>query len=195
MEWLAAAATDPRACKRQWHGTTGTTVLACGRFWDVLSVPQQLGLMALDALLCIPQAPGPALADFVACRVGFFLPPDPIGRWVGSEIRYLGTGAWLTVPPPDGAAGHLRWLVPPDGAGTLFLPAAVELAFQQALGRQAAQANRREKCPACGAPPLGPESTAAADPADARARAAEHGRSRPFSQQAPAQPGAPKTTR
>ncbi|XDO63875.1 hypothetical protein HEP84_55695 [Streptomyces sp. RLB1-33] len=118
MEWLAAAATDPRACKRQWHGTTGTAVLACGRFWDVLSVPQQLGLMALDALLCIPQAPGPALADFVACRVGFFLPPDPIGRWVGSEIRYLGTGAWLTVPPPDRAAGHLRWLVPPDGAGT-----------------------------------------------------------------------------
>jgi hypothetical protein len=152
MEWLAAATTDPRACKRQWQGESGVAVLACGRFWDVLSVPEELGVLALDALLCIPQAPGPVLADAASRRVGFFLPPDPEGRWVGADIRYLGKEAWITVPAPHRAAGRLRWLVPPDGTGTLFVPAAVELALQQALGILITQSGERRRCPMCGGP-------------------------------------------
>jgi hypothetical protein len=154
-EWLSAAATDPRACKRQWHSETGVAVLACGRFWDVLSVPEELGVLALDALLSIPQAPGPVLADAGSRRVGFFLPPDPAGRWIGSDIRYLGQDAWIAVPAPHRAAGRLRWLVPPDGSGTLFVPSAVELALQQALGTLAAQARARGRCPTCGGPTAG----------------------------------------
>ncbi|MDN0199795.1 hypothetical protein [Streptomyces sp. S.PNR 29] len=154
-EWLAAAATDPRACKRQWHSESGVAVLACGRFWDVLSVPEELGVLALDALLCGPQAPGPALADAGSRRVGFFLPPDPAGHWIGSDIRYLGQEAWIAVPAPHRAAGRLRWLVPPDGTGTLFVPSAVELALQQALGTLAAQASARGRCPTCGGPAAG----------------------------------------
>jgi hypothetical protein len=158
MEWLAAAATDPRDCKRGWQGYEGIAVLPCGRFWDVLSVPEELGVPALDALLCIPQAPGPVLADTGARRVGFFLPPDPEGRWVGSDVRYLGKGAWITVPAPYRTPGRFRWLVPPDGTGTLFVPAAVELALQQALGtlaaraaaRAATQPAARRRCPTCG---------------------------------------------
>lgn len=151
-EWLAAAATDPRDCKRQWHGESGVAVLACGRYWDVLSVPEDLGVLALDAHLRSPQAPGPVLADAVAHRVGFFLPPDPAARWVGSNVRYLGKGAWVSVPAPHRAVGRLRWLVPPDGTGTLFVPAAMEVALQQALGTLAAQATARRLCPACGGP-------------------------------------------
>lgn len=152
VEWLAAAAIDPRACKREWNGETGISVLACGRFWDVLSVPEDLGMLALDALLCGPQPPGPVLADAAARRVGFFLPPDPAGRWVGSGIRYLGKGAWIATPAPHGAAGRLRWLVPPDGSGALFAPAAVELALQQSLGTLAEQAGERGRCPMCRMP-------------------------------------------
>lgn len=59
VEWLAAAAANPRDCKREWNGEMGAVVLACGRYWDVLSVPEDLGMLALDALLCIPQPPGP----------------------------------------------------------------------------------------------------------------------------------------
>ncbi|MFI7013425.1 hypothetical protein [Streptomyces sp. NPDC050164] len=151
VEWLAAAATDPRGCKRQWRGETGIAVLACGRFWDVLSVPEELGVLALGALLRTPQAPGPVLTDTAARRVGFFLPPDPMGRWVGPNVRYLGKGAWVTVPAPHLAGGGLRWLVPPDGTGTLFRPAAVELALEYALGTLAAQATARRRCPTCGA--------------------------------------------
>ncbi|MDQ1042584.1 hypothetical protein [Streptomyces sp. V4I2] len=155
MEWLAAASTDPRTCKRQWHGDTGVAVLACGRFWDVLSVPEDLGMPALDTLLCIPQPPGPALADTAARRVAFFLPPDPEGRWIGSGIQYAGQGTWLAVPAPHRAAGRLRWLVPPDGTGSLFVPATVELALQVALGRLTGQSSTKRRCPTCGAPTAG----------------------------------------
>ena len=148
-EWLAASAVDPRACKREWNGESGISVLACGRFWDVLSVPEDLGTLALDALLCAPRAPGPALADAAARRVGFFLPPDPAGRWIGSGIRYLGKGAWIATPAPHRSAGRLRWLVPPDGSGSLFVPAAVETALQQALGTMAARPGTRARCPMC----------------------------------------------
>ncbi|MFF4352909.1 bifunctional DNA primase/polymerase [Streptomyces sp. NPDC001530] len=156
MDWLAGAATDPRDCKRQWQGETGAAVLACGQFWDVLSVPENLGMPTLDALLRIPQAPGPALADTASRRVAFFLPPDSAGRWIGSGIRYAGKGAWIAVPAPHRAAGRLRWLVPPDGTGALFVPAAVELALQLALGRLAAQAGATRRCPTCTAPTEGP---------------------------------------
>jgi len=136
VEWLAAAATDPRACKRAWHRENGTAVLASGRFWDVLSVPEELGLLTLDVLLRTPlQEPGPTLADFAAHRVGFFLPPDPTSRWVGSGIRYVSQGAWIATPAPDRATGRrLRWLVRPDGNGTLYAPTVVELALHQATG-------------------------------------------------------------
>ncbi|MFI9588435.1 bifunctional DNA primase/polymerase [Streptomyces sp. NPDC052236] len=135
-EWLAAAATDPEACKREWaHGENGTVLLPAGRFWGVLSVPEELGLLALDTLLRIPlPRPGPTLADLASHRLGFFLPPDPVTAWLGRGIRYVGEGAWIAVPPPHRATGTLRWLVPPDGNGALHLPTALELALHEAVG-------------------------------------------------------------
>ncbi|MGC0334226.1 hypothetical protein RKD23_007216 [Streptomyces sp. SAI-170] len=150
-EWLAAAAGDPRECKRQWRSAAGVALLTCGRFWDVLSVSEELGVRALDALLCIPQPPGPALADADSRRVGFFLPPEPSGGWVGPDVRYLGRGARIVAPAPNRVAGPLRWLVPPDGLGTLFVPAAMELALQQAVASLAVQVRARRRCPTCGA--------------------------------------------
>ncbi|WP_258564666.1 hypothetical protein [Streptomyces himalayensis] len=146
MEWLAAAAKDPRACKREWeYGEHGTVVLASGRFWDVLSVPEELGLLTLDTLLRTPQyEPGPTLADFAAHRVGFFLPPDPACRWIGSGIRYAGKGSWVAVPPPYRSGRSLQWLVPPDGSGDLHTPAALELALRQATGELAVIISRAE---------------------------------------------------
>ncbi|MFJ3235599.1 hypothetical protein [Streptomyces sp. NPDC086787] len=133
VEWLAAAAADPRACKRAWDHGDGIALLAAGRFWDVLSVPDRLGLLTLD-LLWRPSlpVPGPTLVDTVAHRVGFFLPPDPSGLWIGAGLRYASKGAWVAVPPPYRAARSLEWLVPPDGTGSLHGPGALELALRQA---------------------------------------------------------------
>ncbi|MFJ1608761.1 hypothetical protein ACIOHS_36240 [Streptomyces sp. NPDC088253] len=135
VEWLAAAASDPRACKREWDQGSGTALVEAGRFWDVLSVPEHLGLLALDILWNDPlRAPGPTLVDTASRRVGFFLPPDPDSRWVGSGLRHAGKGSWVAVPPPYRAARFLEWLIPPDGTGALHAAVPLELALQRANG-------------------------------------------------------------
>ena len=79
MEWLAAASADPGACKHEWqNGTTGVALLAAGRFWDVLVVPEELGLRVADLLDELPLLDrGPCLLDTRRRRVGFLLPPEP----------------------------------------------------------------------------------------------------------------------
>lgn len=135
VEWLAAAAPDPRACKRGWDQGEGIALLEAGRFWDVVSVPDELGLLTLDLLWrpTLP-VPGPTLVDTAAHRVGFFLPPDPASHWIGAGVRHARKGSWVAVPPPYRPAGLLEWLVPPDGTGKLHTPASLELALRQANG-------------------------------------------------------------
>lgn len=141
VEWLAAAATDPRSCKQQWDQGADAVLLEAGRIWDVLSVPEHLGLRALDLLSqARPRASGPVLVNSGARRVGFFLPPDPDIEWGGPGVRRAGRGSWVAVPPPYQSAGwRLEWLLPPDGTGTLYDPAVVEGALREAGGVRAAQ--------------------------------------------------------
>ncbi|WP_031481533.1 hypothetical protein [Streptomyces bicolor] len=142
VEWLAAAATDPRSCKRQWDQGADAVLLEAGRLWDVLSVPEHLGLGALHLLRrARPRAWGPVLVNCGARRVGFFLPPDAVTEWVGPGVRHVGRGSWVAVPPPDRSAGwRLEWLLPPDGTGALYNPDLVELALREAGGAAAVPA-------------------------------------------------------
>ncbi|WP_328876120.1 hypothetical protein OHT76_41905 [Streptomyces sp. NBC_00287] len=135
MEWLAAAAQDPRTCKNDWqHGTTGIHLLGAGRFWDVLVVPTCLGLRAADLLDGIPRLnPGPALLDDRRQHVGFFLPPEPATTWIGQGTRYVTRGGWIATPAPHCRWGDLRWLCPPDGSGTLNAPEAMERVLSRAM--------------------------------------------------------------
>lgn len=145
VEWLAAAASNPRSCKRAWDQGEGIVLLEAGRYWDVLSVPDHLGLLTLD-LLWRPSlpVPGPTLVDTAAHRVGFFLPPDPGSRWIGAGLRHAGRGSWVAVPPPYRPARFLEWLIPPDGTGALHAPVTLEQALRQANGTLAVLA------PLCG---------------------------------------------
>ncbi|WP_373921832.1 hypothetical protein [Streptomyces sp. T12] len=136
VEWLAEAATDPRACKQQWDDGADAVLLEAGRLWDVLTVPEHLGLSALGLLKRAQlRASGPVLVNCGARRVGFFLPPDPATEWVGPGVRHVGRGSWVAVPPPYRSSGwRLEWLLPPDGTGALYDPAVVELALREAGG-------------------------------------------------------------
>lgn len=142
VEWLAAAATDPRTCKEKWDQGADAVLLEAGRLWDVLSVPEHLGLSALDLLRRAQlRATGPVLVNCGARRVGFFLPPDPATEWVGPGVRHVGRGSWVAVPPPHRSTGwRLEWLSPPDGTGALYNPDVVELALREAGGTAAAPA-------------------------------------------------------
>jgi hypothetical protein len=133
VEWLASVAPDPEACRWEWErNPLGVALLPAGRAWDVLILPGGLGYPTLDVLTRILDRPGPVLADFGDDRMGFFVPPGTASRWVGTGIRTAGNGTWIVVPHPGRSAGTIRWLVEPDGSGTLTDAALLELAMHEA---------------------------------------------------------------
>ncbi|USQ83781.1 hypothetical protein NFX46_08235 [Streptomyces phaeoluteigriseus] len=134
VEWLASVAPDPVACRWEWErNPLGVALLPAGRAWDVLILPGELGYPTLDVLTRILGRPGPVLADFGDNRMGFLVPPGTAARWVGTGIRTAGPGTWIVVPHPGRSTGAVRWLVPPDGSGTLTDPALLELAMHEAV--------------------------------------------------------------
>jgi hypothetical protein len=134
VEWLASVAPDPEACHREWErDPLGVALLPAGKAWDVLILPEDLGHPTLDVLTRVLDRPGPVLVDFGDARTGFFVPPGTAARWLGTGIRTAGAGTWIVVPYPARSTGTVRWLVPPDGTGTLTDPALLELAMHEAV--------------------------------------------------------------
>ncbi|MEV6247117.1 hypothetical protein AB0M38_13060 [Streptomyces sp. NPDC051742] len=138
VEWLASVAPDPDVCRWEWERNPhGVALLPAGRFWDVLILPSELGYPTLDVLGRLVDRPGPVLVDFGDARMGFFVPPGTVTRWLGSGVRGAGAGTWIVVPYPGRATGAVRWLVAPDGAGTLTDASLLELAMHEAAGQLA----------------------------------------------------------
>ncbi|MFD5898186.1 hypothetical protein [Streptomyces sp. NPDC060366] len=133
LEWLASVAPDPDACRWEWErNPQGVALLPAGKRWDVLILPGELGCPALDVLNRLVDRAGPVLADFGDARLGFFVPPGTVARWIGTGVRGAGGGTWIVVPYPGRTGGGVRWLVPPDGSGTLTDPLLLELAMHEA---------------------------------------------------------------
>lgn len=138
VEWLVSVAPDPDACRWEWErNPLGVALLPAGRLWDVLILPGELGYPTLDVLTRCVDRPGPVLADFGEQRMGFFVPAGTVARWIGTGVRGAGRGTWIVVPYPGRATGGVRWLVQPDGSGTLTDPALLELAMHEAAARLA----------------------------------------------------------
>ncbi|MCT9093333.1 hypothetical protein N4G70_31365 [Streptomyces sp. ASQP_92] len=146
VEWLASVAPDPDACRWEWERNPhGVALLPAGRRWDVLILPGALGHPTLDVLARLVDRPGPVLADAGDARLGFFVPPGTAAGWLGTGVRGVGGGTWIVVPHPGRASAGVRWLVPPDGSGTLTDPALLELAMHEAAARAAREGSRRER--------------------------------------------------
>ncbi|MEU0052027.1 hypothetical protein [Streptomyces sp. NPDC006309] len=134
VAWLASVAPDPGVCRREWErNPLGVALLPAGKAWDVLILPGDLGYPTLDVLTRMLGRPGPVLTDFGDSRVGFLVPPGTAARWLGTGIRTAGAGTWIVVPYPGRATRGVRWLVPPDGSGTLTDPALLEMAMHEAV--------------------------------------------------------------
>ncbi len=67
---------------------------------------------------------------------GFFVPPGTASGWLGAGVRGCGRGTWIVVPYPGRATGGVRWLIPPDGSGTLTDLALLERAMHEAAARR-----------------------------------------------------------
>ncbi|MET7611592.1 MULTISPECIES: hypothetical protein [Streptomyces] len=144
VEWLASVAPDPEACRWEWERSPlGVALLPAGKAWDVLVLPGELGYPTLDVLTRVLDQLGPVLVDFGDNRVGFFVPPGTAARWLGTGIRTAGSGTWIVVPHPGRATQGVRWLVPPDGSGTLTDPALLELAMHEAAAALASEEDGR----------------------------------------------------
>ncbi|MFI5805499.1 hypothetical protein [Streptomyces sp. NPDC051561] len=139
VEWLVSVAPDPDACRWEWErNPLGVALLPAGRRWDVLILPGELGYPTLDVLARLVDRPGPVLTDFGDSRMGFFVPAGTAARWLGTGVRGAGHGTWIVVPYPGRATtGGVRWLVAPDGRGTLTDPTLLELAMHEAASRMA----------------------------------------------------------
>ncbi|GCB45668.1 bifunctional DNA primase/polymerase [Streptomyces sp. NL15-2K] len=145
VEWLASVAPDPEACRWEWErNPLGVALLPAGKAWDVLILPGGLGYPTLDVLTRILDRPGPVLVDFGDARMGFLVPPGTASRWLGTGIRTAGPGTWIVVPYPGRSTGCVRWLVPPDGSGTLTDPALLELAMHEAAAGPAREEGDQE---------------------------------------------------
>ncbi|QQN80771.1 bifunctional DNA primase/polymerase [Streptomyces sp. XC 2026] len=138
MRWLASAAPDPETCRWEWERhPLGVMLLPAGRLWDLLVLDGGLGRPTLEVLTGLLGRPGPVLADYGDARIGFFVPPGTADRWLGTGVRAAGRGSWVAVPHP-GRTGHgVRWLVLPDGSGTLNDPVVLELAMHEAAALRA----------------------------------------------------------
>ncbi|MEV6571456.1 hypothetical protein [Streptomyces sp. NPDC051577] len=144
VEWLVSVAPDPDACRWEWERNPfGVALLPAGRSWDVLILPGALGQATLDVLTLLIDRPGPVLADLGESRLGFFVPAGTASRWLGTGVRGVGHGTWIVVPYPGRATGGVRWVVLPDGRGTLTDPAVLELAMHEAAARVAAEEDRK----------------------------------------------------
>ncbi|MFF2330527.1 MULTISPECIES: hypothetical protein [unclassified Streptomyces] len=142
VEWLASVAPDPDACRWVWErDPQGVVLLPAGRRWDVLILPGELGRPTLDVLTRLLGRPGPVLCDSRESRLGFFVPPGTAARWIGTGVRGAGPGTWIVVPYPGReAVGGMRWLIPPDGSGTLTDTTVLELAMHEAAAGRAESA-------------------------------------------------------
>ena len=144
VEWLASVAPNPEACRWEWErNPLGVALLPAGKAWDVLILPGELGYPTLDVLTRILDRLGPVLVDFGDARMGFFVPPGTAARWLGTGVRTAGAGTWIVVPYPGRlSASGVRWLIPPDGSGTLTDPALLELAMHEAAALAAGEDGR-----------------------------------------------------
>ena len=105
-------------------GPDGSVLLAVGRRFDLLDVPEQAGLRALVRLERMGTQVGPVLAAptgrlfFFVARGTAELLPDLLYRmgWDDAELdlRCLGAGDHVTAPPSDlSGLGPVRWLREP----------------------------------------------------------------------------------
>lgn len=148
--WLAKAADEPHEYRAHWLvDPAAPQLLATGKTFDAIVVPDELGLRTLESYCRITAPPLPAVIDHRSRKVAFLIAScgaDFFASTVAAlhgdvSYRYLSRGDYLLVPGPLAEVGapH-QWLCPPRPAPDLSAGAVVMLA-----GNLVASARRATK--------------------------------------------------
>ncbi|MGA5821578.1 hypothetical protein ACPC54_27370 [Kitasatospora sp. NPDC094028] len=140
--WLARANSDPRAVLLGWTRNELVDIRLGVRFNAVRVTNHRLGTAALGQLQQVADAVGPVgpviFNDVLRC-VEFLVPYSPTALWDMRETEFLRGGPdakrrpVLRCPPPGkGPVQGRRWLVEPDGTGTLSHPRNLAAALRAA---------------------------------------------------------------
>ncbi|WP_329401753.1 bifunctional DNA primase/polymerase [Streptomyces melanogenes] len=124
VEWLSAAAEEPSACRAVWREDPRLPyLLPTGRLFDVVVVPERVGLEVFDQLVRRQMPVGPVMTDHRAQQVGFFLNSNwrsSFADFVSGETdsppdyKYLDHGSYVVVPGPLPLSGDRHeWLRAP----------------------------------------------------------------------------------
>lgn len=122
----------------EWESTPPhRAVLPCGLRWDVVRMPESLGLAVLARLGGTdPDQVGPVLRDLPGHRMYWFIPLGHTEAWrrPGTDVHLLGRGCFLVVPHPDiQGDGSSEWEHWPARTGTLTNPGRLAATVAEAL--------------------------------------------------------------
>ncbi|MFD3558101.1 bifunctional DNA primase/polymerase [Streptomyces sp. NPDC058686] len=126
VAWLSEAADDPSECRTRWAlSPRAPYMLPTGRFFDVVSVDQRVGIETFDQLMRRRLLCGPIILDHGARRMGFCMASQSWQGFAGQlaqgegtapAYRYLSHGSVVVVPGPQPVPGdRYEWFRAPTG--------------------------------------------------------------------------------
>lgn len=126
MKWLTRCASDTPQALALWQNEPAAPLtMPTGRYFDVVVVPERLGLEACDLIRRHCLSLGPVMLDAHAGKIGFIAPPRGLAAFTtvnhASEIllrglHYLAEGDFVVVPGPAPLSNsRYQWLFAPTG--------------------------------------------------------------------------------
>jgi hypothetical protein len=134
-DWESVATSSTASIAQWWRDLPYTVLLATGRSFDVIDVPESLGRLAMhgrpEVELRGPLAVGTDRRWMFLVRPGHGLRPELLGR---TGIVLHGYGSWVPAPPSPQGGGRVAWKIPPgDPSYRLGDPYVVQLMLARAL--------------------------------------------------------------
>ncbi|MET7441888.1 hypothetical protein ACFYQQ_01320 [Streptomyces sp. NPDC005496] len=117
---------------RPLRTSAGCTLHSAGQEWDAVRVPRSIGLAAVQILgtRC-----GAVVEDSHSAALYYFVTPGSAAAWDADNVRVLGDGATVTIPPARRTQGPgPHWRVCPGDSNWLTDAAALRAAIEDAFG-------------------------------------------------------------
>jgi hypothetical protein len=113
-QWEQLASTKESTVDSWWRAGSYSVLLATGRLFDAIEVPEQLGRAIANPAALGPVAVTAAGRWMFLVRAGESLRSELAARL---DVVLHGRGSWIPAPPTRTPQGRVRWVVAPEDAG------------------------------------------------------------------------------